>query len=369
MTNKDNNTLSLLDRTLIEIRNRSKFIGQFQLDKNRVRFFTNHQGNTRAFLILNTSGCRWARSSGGCSMCGFYTTSRPNIKQKEIKEQFNRAYNRLIKNKLLSHVYIFTCGSFFDDKEISPKLRLYIISKLSKINNLTFIGVESRPIYINYSAIKAVKKIIKNKIFSVSMGLESVTTKVLKYCVHKGYTFQDFKHSANLLKKAGVHVTVDLLLKPPFLTEKEAINDAVKSIEACKRLAVGQIYLSACFIEKDTLVWYLWKNNLYTPPWKWSLLEVAKKISHQGSPVAFGGFEAYPTPVKITSNCGKCDKLVEEVLNIYPNNHKIIKETEVYCDCIKKWRQEVEEINRDSLNKRVKKAIQYLNDKYNFFTL
>ena len=51
----------------------------------------------------------------------------------------------------------------------------------------------------------------------------------MKNSVNKNYDFEDFKEAAKLLRENGISVRTYLLLKPPFLTENEALRDSIKS--------------------------------------------------------------------------------------------------------------------------------------------
>ena len=59
----------------------------------------------------------------------------------------------------------------------------------------------------------------------VAIGLESTDPSILKNSVNKNYDFEDFREAAKLLRENGISVRTYLLLKPPFLTENEALRD------------------------------------------------------------------------------------------------------------------------------------------------
>ena len=93
--------------------------------------------------------------------------------------------------------------------------------------------------------------------------------------INKGFTFNDYKKAATLLKKHQMNVKTYVLMKPPFLTEKESLNDC---IQTTKDIApyTDLISLNPTNVQRHTVVEYLWKRNQYRPPWLWSIVEYLK---------------------------------------------------------------------------------------------
>src|SRR3989442_3461172 len=63
----------------------------------------------------------------------------------------------------------------------------------------------------------------------IALGLESANERVLRHAVNKVWGLKEHAHAAQLAHGAGATVKTYLLIKPPFLTEREAIEDAVRS--------------------------------------------------------------------------------------------------------------------------------------------
>src|SRR5438445_8125666 len=63
----------------------------------------------------------------------------------------------------------------------------------------------------------------------VAFGLESPNERVLRYAVNKVWGLPEHAKAAALCHEAGAGVKTYLLIKPPFLTEHESIEDAVRS--------------------------------------------------------------------------------------------------------------------------------------------
>jgi hypothetical protein len=134
-----------------------------------------------------------------------------------------------------------------------------------------------------------------------------------------------------------------LLLKPPFISEGEAINDILRSIETLNNEGLADIVsLNLMNVQSSTYVEFLWWRNLYRPPWLWSAVEILKssKLRIISDPVA-GGKKRGP------HNCGKCDKNVVEAIRSFSltQDRKLLQ---VECECKSEWVDyiSVERVNR-----------------------
>ena len=64
----------------------------------------------------------------------------------------------------------------------------------------------------------------------VAMGLETVHPEVLAK-LNKQMTLDDFERATRFLNERGIPVRAFILLRPPFLTEDEGVEWAIRSIE------------------------------------------------------------------------------------------------------------------------------------------
>ncbi|MFX0080491.1 MAG: archaeosine biosynthesis radical SAM protein RaSEA [Candidatus Hodarchaeota archaeon] len=234
-------------------------------------------------IILGTKGCSWSLGeSGGCSMCGYIQdTIIEDINQNQIITQFDYAFNKKIgeiindnKNYIIK---IFNSGSFFDDNEISDKVRSHIYEKVADIDNLKEFVIESRIEYINSEKLKNLKESLKEKQIEIAIGLETVNDYIRNHYINKGMLFNDFKNILKKCKENNIGVKTYLLLKPPFLNEQGAIDDCINSITNLIKIKVNTISINPVNIQKGTLAEYLYLQNRYRPPWYYSLFKVLKK--------------------------------------------------------------------------------------------
>lgn len=275
-------------------------------------------------IILRTRGCRW----NSCYMCSYTKDAYP-ASEEELRRQIDFAFERCESEV----VKVFTSGSFFDDEEIPPEVRDYLIEKVRE-RGIKKLIVESRPEFIQEERLENFKSLN----LEVGIGLESADDRIRDVCINKGFSFDDFLNAAKLLRNLKIRVKCYLLLKPPFLSEKEAIGDVLQSIDAVKDV-VDVVSLNLMNVQKGTLVERLWKAKLYRPPWLWSAVEILKtsagSVDIICDPVAAG-------KVRGPHNCGKCDFDVSRAIRNFSLTQNVEELEGLSCSCMLKWKRALE---------------------------
>lgn len=312
------------------------------------------------FIILPTPGCAHALSKyGGCTMCSYIADSPlESVSSPELVEIFKNQLERFdIEPKTV--VKIFVSGSFLNEKEIPAEARDEILNLLNKEENVEEVVVESRPEYVNERILEECCKILPDKIFEVSMGLESSSDYIKKYRINKGFTNRDFQKAVEVIKKLKTKYKVTskayIFVKPILTSEKEAIDDAVGSAEYAEEIGVDRISFCPATIHKRTLMELLWRRGAYQPPWIWSTLEIIRKVRSKANiPVIMdtSGFGTRRGPY----NCKKCNKKLKNII-IQSNLDQSLPE-EFQCECKVKWEADVKysDMTRSATN-LVNKAI------------
>ena len=160
-------------------------------------------------------------------------------------------------------------GSFLDPNEVHPAVRDYFIERMKdKIDKLL---VESRTEYIRPETLQPFKKAGID--LRIAIGLESADDYIMKYSVNKGSTLKKFIDAANILQREKIELRTYLLFKPPFISEKRAIEDIEKSVAIVAPYS-ADISINPMNIQKNTLVERLWKKGLYRPPRLYSLAQI-----------------------------------------------------------------------------------------------
>jgi len=265
-------------------------------------------------IILRTKGCSWALESG-CTMCGYFNDSLwENVSDDDLMIQFEKAMKNYNGQKF---VKIFTSGSFLDDKEIKPKVRKDILSKLAETADK--ISVESRPEYITDEKLS-----------------EIANDFVREYCLNKGFTFERYEKAAKILKKHKVGLKTYVLIKPPFLTEKESINDAINTVDKIKDLT-NTVSFNPTNVQRNTLVSYLWNRQQYRPAWLFSVVEILKQSKKIAKNVRIKCDIVGGGSVRGAHNCGKCDQIFLSAISKFSLSQDVSSLEKLDCSCKEKW--------------------------------
>ena len=280
----------------------------------------------RAFVILlETSGCSWR----SCYMCGY---NYKRTCEKSDQDLINQIESALLNYKDEDMIKIFTSGSFLDDSEINTKAREKIMDLLPATGKL--ITIESRPEFVTEKTLET----LKGRNIEVAIGLESSNNMVLKNCVNKGFKVEDFVEASKKVSNYGFKRKAYLLLKPPFLSEKEALIDLKNSIDFASRYA-DTISINPVNIQNGTLVKRLWIERKYRPPWLWSLVDAliySQKYVGKGKVVV--SMPSGAGRERGIHNCFACDsEIIKKMDNCrIKQNYDDLKD--LSCDCIEKWK-------------------------------
>jgi len=281
-------------------------------------------------IILRTRGCRWAWESG-CSMCGYVSDCSPNVKEEDILFQFDTALQKFMKQKIAK---IFTSGNFFDPMEVTPGARERILEESGR--RFEKVIVETRPEFVKEELIEEGLRYCKE--FEVAIGLETANDSVLDKSINKGFHFADFVNAAKIVKDSGAFLKTYLLIKPPFLTEKEGIEDAVESARKVDEYT-DTISFNPVNVQRHTLVELLWKRGEYRPPWLWSIAEVLARCRKLNARIICSltavGRGRGP------HNCGKCDWTFLKAIEDYSLNLREDFE-DIICKCKEEWLDYIE---------------------------
>ena len=295
---------------------------------------------TALSIVLSTEGCAHARGSeGGCTMCSYLldgTSTNPSAD--EFVNQFLDAMKKVENTSSPISVKIYTSGSFLDTDEIPIDARNRILTEIANDERIEEVVLESRPEYVQDSILEEVRSLLGNRSIELAMGLESSSDQIRSLCINKNFDFVDFKEAVDLGKKYKIGTRAYVLLKPPFLTERDALLDAQKTISDAIDAGVSTISLNPVNVQSNTLVEYLWKKQRYRPPWLWSVVDVLQ-YAHDA---ADGATRVVCDPAAAgkkrgTHNCGKCDKSVVNAIRQFSLDQNITAFDELQCECKNLW--------------------------------
>jgi len=295
----------------------------------------------RVVIYLRSSGCEWALKSG-CTMCGHLKEqTQEDISAEQYVEQFVTEYSKYD----FAHYPIldlYNNGSFFNDKELPPEARRKIFDIIAEDDDIEMIVLESRPEYITEAKLRETKRILKDKRVEIAVGLETINDEIREQCINKGFTLKEFEVAAKLIISI-LNLRVYVLVKPPFITEVEAIYDAIASIKYCFDIGASVVSLETVTVQDYTLTDLLYHNGLYRTTWLWSLAKIIKATAPYGKLVT-GLFRFFPMPTFVPHNCERCNGLFFEALREYNRTLDPSVFNGLTCECEKEWIADLKEV-------------------------
>jgi len=290
--------------------------------------------HVRAFVvILRTRGCYWADAKG-CSMCGYSKdTLGRSASPAELAEQLAGVLRRYAGEP---YVKVYTSGSFLDDREVDGESRARFVSAFSgRARRLLF---ETLPEFATPDRLAPLRDTFSGEL-EVALGLESTDPVVLGRFVNKGASPSEYLAAGDRVRSLGLHAKAYLLLKPPYLTEGEAIEDVVRSVEGAAAhfdtLSVNPVH-----IQNGTVVEWLYHRGRYRPPWLWSVVEALERgasVRGRSRLVSFptaGGLRRGP------HNCGTCDPEVLRAIEEASLGQSFDRLAARECSCRATWAAE-----------------------------
>jgi len=312
----------------------------------------------RLVVFLRSTGCEWVKESGGCTMCGFYCSTRHGMKvsDEDYINQIKQVTDMVDLNDY-PIVALYNDGNFLDEKEISYNAQKKISSILDSYPGIRRVVIESR---INDNTIEIAKKIKKdlsNKELEILFGFESANPDVMNLCINKGFTARNYDYYLAKMNNSGVLFKPLLLLKPPFLTEQEAITDVVRTVDYLYARGIRRVDLEVTTVEKNTVVHELWKKGLYTPPMLWSVLEVIRQYKQKyGDKMSMyiSPFQYSVESLDFSRNCGRCDQEILDRIDMHNLDFNMDVFADLDCTCRHaEWEKKIQEQDRRDFPERV----------------
>jgi radical SAM enzyme (TIGR01210 family) len=256
----------------------------------------------------------------------------------QIVAQFKFALADLEMKTAPLSVKIYTSGSFLDDEEIPAEARSEILMIIAEDERIREVVLESRPEYVSDSILSDVRALLGDRAIEIGMGLESASDTVRTVCINKNFDLTMFTDALKKAKNFNIGMRAYVLLKPPLLTERDALLDAISTVQEARALGATTISLNPVNVQKNTLVEKLWSRGNYRPPWLWSVVEVLREASSVSDewmkivcdPVAGGKRRG-------AHNCGKCDNDIVEAIRQFSLSQDPALLQNLTCDCINQW--------------------------------
>jgi radical SAM enzyme (TIGR01210 family) len=312
----------------------------------------------KVLIWQHNGGCAWARKAG-CTMCNF--GERHDVPPEDIVlADFETELSRLDPGTRFVH--LGPGGSVFQERELAAPLRRQLVSALGALPFLEGFGLETRAETIRQDRIEALLDVMPPHISELALGfgLESADELIFRVAVNKGERLQDLEQAiAEVLavdaRHASRRIVVDcyVLLKPPFLTEAEAIDDAIRSITWAYDRGVDTVTLFVNTIKRNTICSYLSEQAQserpyrYETPYLYSALEVLGALPPDyRRRTGILGFTSGHPYIGAPRSCGLCWHVLHGLISAhnYTRDPALLNSAqELRCECRSAWTAELSE--------------------------
>ena len=291
-------------------------------------------------VIFKTSGCWWGKA-GGCTMCGYvYDSAQGAPSDDDLMAQLEKAMRKTSDLDRFM-VKIFTSGSFLDTKEISLEVRHRILEKLDSDERIVKVLAETRPEFVTEENVKDCVSVLKNTAFEVAMGLETSSDVIRKQSINKGFTFRNFVDAAIAARENGATVKSYLMLKPLFLSEKEALEDIVQTVRDAAEYT-DTFSINLCNVQRGTYVEHLWDRKQYRPPWLWSIVDILQRTKKEFPDMIITSDPVGAGSKRGPRNCRECSHAVADAIRLFSLTQDLSCFDHLSCGCRDLWEQVLE---------------------------
>lgn len=326
----------------------------------------------RIMVVLRATGCDYFLQ-GGCSMCGHYDGTAMVTGGTVSSEQYKNQWDYVVENFNLDNfpiVCLYNLGDFLSEREIPVDARVHMFNSLNDIEGVEKVIIEARAEHVNEEVLEPIRE-AWDGVIEVGVGLESSDDTIRNLCHRKSLSRRTYEKAMRILNKSGFESLSYINMKPPFLTEQEAINDAISSALYAREAGSKAVSIEPTSIQEHTLTEELTRFGQYRVPWLWSVVEVVKGITEtykEGEyDLRIGGYfpeevlygsgsgGAFPFPTICATNCDECDpRLIRSFAKFnetYDPSHITSQEP---CDvCYDTWERSLEVTDSRSIVQRV----------------
>jgi archaeosine synthase beta-subunit len=171
-----------------------------------------------ATIFLTNRECPWR-----CLMCDLWqNTLTSDTPVGAIPAQINFALQRLPP---ALQIKLYNSGSFFDRKAIPPQDYPTIAEQVARFERVI---VECHPALVGEDCLRF-RDSLSGRL-EVAMGLETVHPEILNR-LNKRMSLSQFQKAADQLQKNDIDLRVFILVKPPFMPQKEALQWTCRALE------------------------------------------------------------------------------------------------------------------------------------------
>jgi len=288
----------------------------------------------RSIIAVPSRGCRFAGDPRTtCTHCAAFASQllAEDLSTADIIGQCAAQLDSLDGN-LAPVVCLYVNGNFLDPGELDNDARRGILDLVNEHAGVRRITIECRPELVTLDALRDVQAQVPDREIEVGLGYDSASEAVRELCLNKPVPPGCLQAAIGTLHRAGMRALVYASVKPPFLSEEEAVADAVRTVNHAFDLGADAVSLEPVTVQRGTLVDLLYERDAYAPASLWDIVSVVKQTHHRGT-IKVGGEVFDPAPVAAPANCGRCDTAVRAALRTFSGTQDIGCLDALSCEC------------------------------------
>ena len=328
-------------------------------------------GDVFAQVWFNTRGCTWA-IRGSCTICNYGHGTVDAAEQ--MVAAVDSALQTIRGN--IDELFVSPSGSMLDPTEVPPEARLAIYRRMAAFSS-SKVCIETRSETVTIATAQELATVFADKTIAVEMGLESSSPWIQRFCINKGNDPKQFCRAAALLKEHEIRVYSNICIGTPFLTAKEAIEDARRSVKWALAHGADVAVVFPMHVKPFTLLGWLYERGLYQPPSLWALIEVLACVDPIFLPqITISWYRGnYGPPsglIRSPTTCPLCQSRVLELLDHFredPSRTTLDALTAEECTCKELWQKEVASAPDTPLVVRVQHHYDYLAKEFGLLSL
>jgi len=320
----------------------------------------------RFVVHFRSTGCLWDKRAGGCTMCGFWNETAQFMRPITHRNFVNQFADVLRTHELQQYpvLSLYNAGSFLVEQEIPLSAVEEIMGLVARhLPDLKRVIIESKVEDVDREKLRGLQKILGNRTqLALAVGFESQDDTVRNLCINKGCTKRQFENFVELTRSDGLHSIVYLILKPPFLTEREAIDEAVASTRYVCQVGASEVNYETMTIESDTFINLLYAQGLYKLPWLWSVAEILQQVRPFSTPF-LTPFRYIADSIDTPRNCPRCtSSVIKSIYQDYCADFEAAHFATLTCRCKADWEQELAREDFRSIPERVLSSLALLRE-------
>lgn len=304
-------------------------------------------------VLVPGGGCSYYRAMKGdaCTFCAFPGFTREVImgsgnenyfgSWKLETDTYKKMFDHLTKdNEQVERMAVFNGGSFFPDSELPTEFQHHVYQHVANHPNIRQLFVEAYPRFITQRKLEDALIQLKDKELIVGIGFESHNDTVRNVMLKKGIDRQLFEAKIEIMQQLGVRTSIYVFLKAPELTEWQAYQEVINTLNYLSDLGIDEMVLSCAFVPEGTHLEQLYNKGEFRPPWLWTIYNIALQAKAKNWPLIIGGFDDTPPPIAGPSNCPECDPTMLTMLEGIRESGNIPDQIP-NCTCKSDWKEDL----------------------------